>query len=62
MRTRNKSFLDIEKLKEVFSFQIFWKGTWMFVSDGKGGLLKFASAKDRDAARAEYRKKPTVDA
>lgn len=60
MRTREKDFVDVERLKSVYSFQIFWKKAWMFVSDGAGGLLKFETREARDAARAEYRKKPTV--
>ena len=62
MRTREKNFVDLERRKTVFSFQIHWKGAWMFVSDGAGGLLKFETREACNAARAEYRKKPTVTA
>lgn len=62
MRTREKNFVDVEKLKSVYSFQIHWKGAWMFVSDGKGGIKKFETREECNAARAEYRKKPTVSA
>lgn len=62
MRTREKNFVDVDRLKTVFSFQINWKGKWCFVDDGNGGLMKFDTREACNAARAEYRKKPTVTA
>jgi hypothetical protein len=62
MRTREKNFVDGEKRKIVYSFQILWKGEWLFVSDGKGEIKKFETRKECDVARAEYREKPTVSA
>ena len=61
MRTREKNFLDIDALKEVYSFQVLWKGKWMFVSDGKGGPLRFDSSQARDEARDEARKQPAPE-
>ncbi len=62
MRTREKNFLDVERLKTVFSFQIQWKGKWCFPTGADGQLQKFETREACNAARAEYRKKPTVTA
>jgi hypothetical protein len=59
MRTREKNFVDIGKLKTIYSFQIHWNGKWCFPLVGDT-LMKFETKQACDAARAEYRKKPTL--
>jgi hypothetical protein len=60
MRTREKNFVDVERLKTIYSFQIWFKRKWCFPLVGNT-VMRFETREACDAARAEYRKKPTVN-
>jgi len=56
MRTREKNFVDVEKLRTIYSFQIKWKGKWVF--PGKNGeIQKFETREACDQARQLYRQR-----
>jgi transposase len=57
MRTRNKSFVDAEKLREVYSFQVYAGKKWRYVCGSDGKIKTYTTPEDRDAARAVYRKR-----
>lgn len=62
MRTRVHNWLDTKTMTPLYSFQIWDPGDrrWKNVAEGSKPLL-FENEKDRDAKRAEYRKKNFTD-
>ena len=60
MRTREKNFVDVERLKTVFSFQVYTGKKWRFVVGKDGEIKKFETREACNAARAEWRKKPAA--
>ena len=57
MKTRNHDWFDSKRLIPMYSFQVRVDGKWANVHDN-GKPCIYATQSERDAARAEMRKRP----
>lgn len=59
MKTRNYNWYDMQNHKPLFGIQVRWDGEWLNAAED-GKALLFDTPEERDAKRAEIRKRGTM--